>query len=175
MLDRQFSHREVLRVASRQGAFVCPGRRGNQAITLIQGHSASSEFAPPHARLPGSPAIDRQDNQSAEQSACCFGFVGAEAPHYFLDIDRCRRRHITTGAQPDDASHRWSPPQEVDQHRRVKNPKHKSAGATRVGTALLPHPSRWIGIPLVIVVLDGASRSLDIGPTKFLPDCTLDR
>jgi hypothetical protein len=27
----------------------------------------------------------------------------------------------------------------------------------------------------VIVVLDGASRSLDIGPTKFLPDCTLDR
>jgi hypothetical protein len=27
----------------------------------------------------------------------------------------------------------------------------------------------------VIVVLEGAGCSLDIGPTKFLPDCTLDR
>src|SRR5215211_6684608 len=175
MHDRQFSHREVFRIACREGALVCPGRGGNQAIALIQGHTASSEVAPPHARLPGSSAIDRQDNQPAEQSACCFGFVGAEAPHYLLDIDRRRRRHVTTSAQPDDASNRWSPPEEVDQHRRVKNPKHRSAGATRVGMALLPHPSRGVGIPLVILVLDSASCSLNIGPAKFLPNCTLDR
>ena len=85
-----------------------------------------------------------------------------------------RRRHITTGAQRDDASNRWPPPEEVDQHRRVKNPKHRSPGATCVGMALLPHPSRRVGIPLVILVLDGASCGPDIGPAKFLPDCTLD-
>jgi len=40
-------------------------------------------------------------------------------------------------------------------------------------TPLLSHPSRRVEIPLVIVILDGASCCFDVGPLEFLANCTL--
>jgi hypothetical protein len=65
-------------------------------------------------------------------------------------------------------------PEEIDQHGGVKNTKHRSPGALWVGTALLPYPSRRVEIPLMILILDGASCGFDVGPAEFLANCTLD-
>jgi hypothetical protein len=173
MLDPELSHREILRIASRQRPIVHPRRGCDQTIALIQRHAASGKGTPPSARLPRSPGVYRQHNESAEQPACCLGLGGTEATHYLLDIDRSRRRHVTGGAQRHDVFHRWSPPEEVDQHSGVKNAKHRSPSATGVGAALLPHPSRRVGIPLVILILDDARCCFDVGPSEFLANCTL--
>ena len=69
--------------------------------------------------------------------------------------------------------HRWSAPEEVDQHGGVKHAKHRSPSATGVGTALLPHPSRRVEIPLVILILDDARCCFDVRPSELLANGTL--
>jgi len=64
--------------------------------------------------------------------------------------------------------------EEINQHSGIKNPKHISPRATRIGTPLLPHPSSGVQIPVMIVICDSAGGALDIDPAELLTDCTLD-
>jgi hypothetical protein len=124
--------------------------------------------------MPCGLGLDRQDDESAEQPARCLSLRCAKSSHYLLDVDCRRCWHITGSTQRHDPCDRRSPPEEINQHSGIKNAKHGSPGATRIGTALFSHPSCGVGIPIMIVICDSTRGALDVAPPELLADCTLD-
>jgi hypothetical protein len=108
MVNDEFRHREVFRVAGCQRSFHGNRCCRDEAVCLVQGHSAGGELAPPTSSEFGFFPAGRQHPEPGEQRIRRCRFLLAQAARDFLDIYRGRQRYRSASKQLPDSLGCWA-------------------------------------------------------------------
>jgi hypothetical protein len=125
VLDSQFTHREVLRIAGRQWQPGRDGHGGNQAIRLRQCDAGRRMIAAPVAGLDAVRPTDWRDAQAIEEADRSSTFGCPKAAMNLLDVDRRRKRYVAVPTKRFKSFDSPRPaPQYIDKYGRVQQDAH---------------------------------------------------
>ena len=169
MFYRYLPHGKVVDVG-RCNRSANPLRCGrNQAIRLMQGHTALGELAAPSTRLDGLRDTKWRQTQRIEQTAGSSLLAPSQSSPNLLD--RYRANPWVDAAPPQTGYPRCgrATSKRVDQYGRIEQqPRHASTRPAIIATALAPHPLRRVVVPVVTAVVYPAQGRFDIVPAPFV-------
>ena len=178
MLNLQIIHRKVLWIAGDQPGIDAHGRRGDQAVTLTEGHPPAREIPSPASGAFALGSTERRQMKSAEKADHERLFPRVRATQHLIDIDGAYPRNSIRVAKLPQPSGDGTGPQRIDQDGRVEQQRQPSADAAWIAVALGPHPSRGIGVPLVLAPGKRSQAGFDVIPAALFverpPKCAAD-
>ena len=176
MLDGEFAHRKVSRVAGRKPPIQRERRRRHEAVRLRERAAAPGELAPPLSGLPAFGYTQRRDSKAGKERASLPVLARPEASNRLLDVDRTGIGRITCTAERQEPRARVrATAKEVDEDGRVEENGRQLPDAALIGAPLLANPLRGILVPLVTAIRDRAERRLEQLPAVIVVQRALDR
>lgn len=125
VLDSQFAHREVLRIAGGQRHAGRDGHGGNHAVRLRQCDAGRRMIAAPIAGLDALKPTDWRDAQAIEEADRSSTFGCPKPAMNLLDVDRRRKRYVAVLTKRLESFDRPRPaPQDIDEYGRVEQDAH---------------------------------------------------
>ncbi len=131
MLDFQFWHREVCDVRCGQYRTSPDSSRSYKAVRLVQGYTHCRVLSAPATGAPAFRDTQRGDPQRLHQTTCRRFLFGAKTPPYLFNRNCGHPGFDTSASQRLQTVRCGTPPERVDQYRRVKQePRHGCTGRT---------------------------------------------
>jgi hypothetical protein len=168
VIDSDIRHREIVDIRSGDISANSESGSRNQTVGLVKGHSSVRELTSPRAGSDPLSGAQRREPQTVEQaSGYWFLRVTQPAPNLF---DR-NSTHPWLRPHPSEPGHsrrRGSPPERVNQDRRVEQEPGHLSGAPSVAPALCTDPARRVLVPVVAGVGDPVQGRLDVVPPTLV-------
>ena len=126
VLHVEFTHGKVVDVGRRERRTDARRRRGNQAVSLVQGNAPHGMRATPGAGPHSLGCSQRRKTQSVEKPSCRELFAGTKPTPDLLGRDRACPWIRAHASQPGDTERSRSASKRVDEHGRIQQePSHR--------------------------------------------------